>query len=261
MIKLALLGATGRMGTRVLHLLADDKRFQLVAALTSSSDPRFGEQIPIADRALTVADTCDAPFDVLLDFSVPAGTMTWLEQCQSAGAAMVIGPTGHTNDELQRIKAAASSIAILKANNFSVGINLLLSLVGEVAKRLGNAYDIEIIEHHHNKKVDAPSGTALTLLEALLEATGRNQSEHVIHGREGQTGAKPDRQIGVHAVRSGDVVGRHEIIFGGIGESITITHEAHSRDTFAKGALEAAAWIHDKPPGLYTMKDVLAGRG
>ncbi len=259
MIRLALLGATGRMGTRVLDLLADDDRFQLVAALTTPDDPRLGEQIRVADRSLTVTDACDAPIDVLLDFSVPAGTMSWLDRCQSACTAMVIGPTGHTEDELQRIEAAASSIAILKATNFSVGINLLLSLVGDVANRLGDAYDVEIIEHHHNKKVDAPSGTAVSLLDALIEATGRDRERDPIFGRKGNTETRPKTQIGVHAIRMGDTVGHHEVHFAGPGETISIQHTAHSRDTFARGALEAAAWIDTKPPGRYTMENVLTG--
>ena len=134
-------------------------------------------------------------------------------------------------------------------------------MLPQIARELGDDFDIEIVETHHTRKADAPSGTALTLLETLREATGRHSSDNVTHGRHGRVGAKPAKQIGVHAVRSGDVVGRHQIIFGGVGESITIAHEAHSRDTFAKGALEAAAWIHGKPPGLYSMKDVLRGRG
>ena len=198
---------------------------------------------------------------MLIDFSAPEGTMKFLSLCQQNKAGLLICCTGHTEEQKAQITKAAGRIPILMASNFSLGINLLLNMLPRIARELGDDFDIEIVETHHTRKIDAPSGTALTLLEALLEATDRNRSEHVIHGREGQTGAKPDRQIGVHAVRSGDVVGRHEIIFGGVGESITITHEAHSRDTFAKGALEAAAWIHNKPPGLYTMKDVLAGRG
>ena len=173
----------------------------------------------------------------------------------------LIGCTGHTEEQKAQITKAAGRIPFLMASNFSLGINLLLNMLPRIARELGDDFDIEIVETHHTRKIDAPSGTAFTLLDTLLSSSNLSRSEHVIHGREGQTGAKPDRQIGVHAVRSGDVVGRHEIIFGGVGESITITHEAHSRDTFAKGALEAAAWIHNKPPGLYTMKDVLSERG
>ncbi len=243
MITLAIGGYRGRMGQRLEALLAADARFEIVA------------------RHDLDTDSTDDTFGVLVDFSAPEGTMKFLSLCQQKSAGLLIGFTGHTEEQKARITQAAGNISILMAYNFSLGINLLLNMLPRIARELGNDFDVEIVETHHARKVDAPSGTALTLLDALLDATDRSRSEHVIYGREGQVGAKPDRQIGVHAVRSGDVVGRHEIIFGGVGESITITHEAHSRDTFAKGALEAAAWIHDKPPGLYTMKDVLAGRG
>ncbi len=247
MIKLAIGGYRGRMGQRLEALLADDARFEIVSRYdldTTSTDDNF---------------------DVLIDFSVPEGTMKFLSLCQRRSAGLLVGCTGHSDEQKSHITNAAGDIPILRAYNFSLGINLLLNMLPRIARELGNDFDVEIVETHHTRKVDAPSGTALTLLDALLAAlpaaTDHSRSEHVIYGREGRVGAKPDRQIGVHAVRSGDVVGRHEIIFGGVGESITITHEAHSRDTFAKGALEAAAWIHDKPPGLYTMKHVLAGRG
>ncbi len=243
MIKLAIGGYRGRMGQRLEALVANDARFEVVARYDLESD------------------AADPAFDVLIDFSAPEGTMKFLSLCQQRRAGLLIGCTGHTEEQKAQITQAAGNIPILMAYNFSLGINLLLNILPRIARELGDDFDAEIVETHHTRKVDAPSGTALTLLDALLEGTGRNRSEHVIHGREGQVGAKPDRQIGVHAVRSGDVVGRHEIIFGGVGESITITHEAHSRDTFAKGALEAAAWIHDKPPWLFTMKDVLSERG
>ncbi len=243
MITVAIGGYRGRMGQRLEALLADDARFEIVSRYDLDTD------------------FADDTFDVLIEFSAPEGTMKFLSLCQRKSAGLLIGCTGHTEEQKERITKAASHIPILMAYNFSLGMNLLLNMLPRIARELGNDFDVEIVETHHTRKLDAPSGTALTLLDALLDATNRNRSEHVIHGREGQVGAKPDRQIGVHAVRSGDVVGRHEIIFGGVGESITITHEAHSRDAFAKGALEAAAWIHDKPPGLYTMKDVLAERG
>ncbi len=243
MIKLAIGGYRGRMGQRIEALVMDDARFEIVSRYDLDTD------------------TTDGTFDVLIDFSAPEGTMRFLSSCQQKSAGLLIGCTGHTEEQKARITKAAGDVPILLAYNFSLGINLLLNILPRIARELGDDFDVEIVETHHTRKVDAPSGTALTLLEALLAATNHSRSEHVIYGREGHVGAKPDRQIGIHAVRSGDVVGRHEIIFGGVGESITITHEARSRDTFAKGALEAAAWIHGKPPGLYTMKEVLAGRG
>ena len=247
MITVSIGGYRGRMGQRLEALVADDARFEIVARYDLDTE------------------TTDDTFDVLIDFSAPEGTMKFLSLCQQKSAGLLIGCTGHTEEQKAHITQAAGDLPILLASNFSLGINLLLNMLPRIARELGDDFDIEIVETHHTRKIDAPSGTALTLLDALLPAlpaaTDRSRSEHVIYGREGRVGAKPDRQIGVHAVRSGDVVGRHEIIFGGVGESITITHEAHSRDTFAKGALEAAAWIHNKPPGLYTMKDVLSERG
>ncbi len=243
MITVCIGGYRGRMGQRLEALLADDARFEIVS--------RYD---------LDTASTDDT-FDVLIDFSAPEGTMKFLSLCHQKRAGLLIGCTGHTEEQKAQITLAAGDVPILMAYNFSLGINLLLNILPRIARELGNDFGIEIVETHHTRKIDAPSGTARTLLDTLLAATDRNRSEHVIYGREGQVGAKPNRQIGIHAVRSGDVVGRHEIIFGGVGESITITHEAHSRDTFAKGALEAAAWIHNKPPGLYTMKDVLSERG
>ena len=256
MIKLALLGATGRMGTRVLNLLADDPRFQVVAALTRSNDSRLGDRIQVGAATVTMADETRTPFDVLLDFSVPQGTMRWLEHCQRGGSAMVIGATGHSDEQLDRITATAGRIAILKASNFSIGINLLLALAGDVGRRLGDDFDIEIIEHHHSQKIDAPSGTAIALTDAIVEATGRDRENDVIYGRQGQAGRRPPRQIGLHAVRMGSLVGRHEIHYSSSDETVTLLHTAHSRDAFARGALQAAAWIASRPPNMYTMRDV-----
>ncbi len=258
MTRLAVLGATGRMGTRVLALVDGDPRFDVVAAVTDRSDPRCGDTIEVCGKTLVVADGCDLDFDVLIDFSVPEVTIAWVDGCVSTGAAMVIGATGHTTEQLDRLHAASARIAILRASNFSVGVNLLLDVVGEVARRLGDAYDIELIEHHHNRKIDAPSGTALSLLDAVVDATGRDRDVDVVFGRSGDTGARPHRQIGVHAVRMGELVGHHELHFSGPGESLRISHTAHSRDTFARGAIEAAAWLAHKPAGVYGMRDFLS---
>lgn len=243
MIKLAIGGYRGHMGQRLEALASDDERFEVVS--------RYDLEVEAADR----------PFDVLIDFSAPEGTMKFLSLCRRNQAGLLVGCTGHSAEQKAQITSAAEALPVLIAYNFSLGINLLLKMLPRIARELGDDFDIEIVETHHTRKVDAPSGTALTLLQTLREATDRTSSDNVTHGRHGRVGAKPAKQIGMHAVRSGDVVGRHQIIFGGVGESITIAHEAHSRDTFAKGALEAAAWIRGKPPGLYTMKDVLAERG
>ncbi|NOT00855.1 MAG: 4-hydroxy-tetrahydrodipicolinate reductase [Phycisphaerales bacterium] len=260
MIRLALLGATGRMGTRVLELLKADERFALVAALTSGGDARLGEAVVAGTQTVTIADRCDAAFDVLVDFSVPAGTMQWLDRCVERRAAMVIGATGYTAEQMARIDRAAERIAILQSSNFSVGVALLRSLVKETTRTIGAKSDIEIIEHHHNQKVDAPSGTANTLTEDIGETLGRDVERDVVHGRTGDVGPRPQGQIGVHSVRMGSIVGRHEVHFATVDETITLIHSAHSRDVFARGALDAAAWIAGRGPGRYTMDDMLSAR-
>jgi len=258
MIRLALLGATGRMGLRVADLLNDDPRFHLVAALTRRDDPRLGQSLQYRNQDLRFTESTDDPFDVLLDVAAPAATISWLEPCIQQSAAMVIGSTGHSPTQLAAIQAVANRIPVLKTGNFSLGVNLLLSLVADIANRLGDDYDIEIIEHHHNQKVDAPSGTAVSFLDTIIRATGRRPDADIIYGRQGHTGPRPKRQIGVHAVRMGDIVGHHEILFSAPGETISLRHTAASRDTFARGALHACAWLHGKPPGLlYSMTDTL----
>ncbi len=239
MIRLAIGGCRGRTGQRVVALAQNDPRFNLAALYDS-------------DTPLT-----DQPFDVMIDFSTPAGTMTLLEHCLRFRRPLVTGVTGHTPDQLRRIHEAADEIPVLHSPNFSIGINVLLEVAPLLARRLSDDFDIEIVETHHAGKVDAPSGTALSLLDAIIQATGRNKQTDVVHGREGQIGPKDKKQIAVHAVRTGDVVGSHQIIFGGSGESITLSHEARSRDIFAHGALKAAAWITHQPPGLYSMRNVI----
>ena len=258
MIQLAIAGAAGRTGRKVLDLACRDDRFAIAVALTASDCPTCGSTLRVGDQDIPMVDTLDASADVLIDFTVAAGTMAWLEVCASRKIPMVIGATGHDDQQLARIREAAGVIPMVKATNFSVGINVILNLVGWLARELGEEYDLEIVEAHHRHKADAPSGTALTLLDELLAATGRTRDEHAIFGRHGRTGERPAGQIGVHALRLGEIVGRHEVHFSGPGETITLRHTAHSRDTFAVGALRAAAWIVGREPGFYTMRDVMA---
>jgi len=264
MIRLAVAGAAGRMGTRIVALASADKRFALTAPLESPTHARIGTDagtlagvgilgVPIADR---LPDP-PAKVNVLIDFSTPAGSMRSLALCVEAGCALVMGTTGHSDEQLAAIREAAERIPLLKASNMSVGMNLMFQLAGRMAAALGNEYDIEIVEAHHRFKADAPSGTALTLRDRILEATGRRADTDVVYGRQGQTGARPARQIGMHALRIGDTVGEHAVHFGTLGETVTLAHSAHTRDTFVQGALRAAAWIVDQSPGLYDMQDVL----
>lgn len=273
MIRFAIAGATGRMGRAVLEQAGGDDRFAVAAAITVSDDPLLGQPLRIGATDVPLVDRMVGECDVLIDFTVPAGTMHWLDQCTERKIPMVIGATGHDAAQLARITKAGASIPFVKATNFSLGVNALFTVAKQLAHTLGPDYDIEIVETHHRRKVDAPSGTAASFLEAVQAgraasiptskgiissgAPPSTDAETVVHGRQGETGPRPRGEIGVHALRMGDVVGHHEIHFGGPGETITLTHTAHSRTTFAAGALHAAAWIVVKPPGIYTMADVL----
>lgn len=261
MTRIALAGAAGRMGKCIVRLIREGAAFELVAALERADSPAVGadcgEVAGIGRCNLPIQPRTAADFDVLLDFSTPAGTMQWLDFCASRDRPIVVCPTGHDDAQLARIRAVAARIAVLQSPNTSLGVNLMLRLVAEVAARLGDDSDIEIVEVHHRFKRDAPSGTAMALLRAIAEATGRDAATDAVFGRYGRTGERPRRQIGVHAVRAGDTVGEHEVRFGVLGETLSIRHVAQTRDTFARGALRAAAWLVGKPPGLYSMQDVL----
>ena len=259
MIRLAIAGATGRTGSRVLELAGHDDQFEVVAALVAPGSLVIGGKTQCGQRNLAFCDTLKECCDVLIDFTTPAGTMSWLDVCQKQGIALVCGVTGHDDRHLSRLAEAARQIPVLHASSFSCGIEVLGRLIVQLAQELGPAYDVEIIETHHRHKVDAPSGTAMTLLARLAEATGRTMQSNAIFGRSGPTAERPTGQIGVHSVRMGDHVGTHEVHFSGLGETLTIRHVAHSRDIFAAGALRAAAWIVRQPSvSLYTLGDMMS---
>jgi len=262
MIEMAVNGAAGRMGQRLVALIAGDPACTLVAALEGQDHPRLGEDagrvaggeslgIPLAH------DLTTAP-DVLVDFSTPAAILERLDVCSRNRIGMVIGTTGLTDEDLKQIQTAAHQTAVLVEPNMSLGINLLYDLAAQAACALTDAFDVEIVETHHRFKADAPSGTALALARTVCEATDRRFEKTVVFGREGHTGVRPTGEIGIHAVRAGDVVGEHRLIFSGLGERVELVHVAHTRDAFARGALRAAKVIARSPAGLYTMRDVLA---
>lgn len=261
MIRLAVAGAAGRMGVRIITLASQGDAFKVVAAIERGDHEAIGQDVGevcgLGRMGLDVSENAAAGFDVLIDFSRPACTEAILGLGLKAGRPLVIGTTGHEPQALKAIDDAARKIAIVKAANMSVGVNLLLKLAGQLARALGDEYDIEIVESHHRFKTDAPSGTALALRDAIVEATGRDVETDVLYGRHGEAGQRPTRQIGMHALRIGDTVGEHEIHFGNLGETLVLRHSAHTRDTFATGALRAAAWVIDKPAGKYDMWDVL----
>jgi 4-hydroxy-tetrahydrodipicolinate reductase len=198
-----------------------------------------------------------AKCDAVIDFSHHAFTSTLLAEAVANNKPLVIGTTGHTDLERQEIAEAAQSIPIVFAANYSVGVNTLFWLTRKAAQILGDSCDIEVVEMHHRHKIDAPSGTARSLAEILCGEIGMNYDEDVAHGREGLVGPRPSKQIGMHSLRGGDVVGDHTVIFASDGERLELTHKASSRMTFASGAVRAALWLQGKEPGLYSMEDVL----
>jgi 4-hydroxy-tetrahydrodipicolinate reductase len=214
-----------------------------------------------ADRDLTLAATLDigdalAPIgqaDVLIDFTRPEGTLQHLEHCKAA----VIGTTGFSASQLKTISERAKRIPIVLSPNFAIGVNVVFRLAETAARALGDAYDVEIVEAHHRHKVDAPSGTALKLGEIIASALKTNLQKEAKHGRHGDTGERPAKQIGFHAIRGGDIVGEHTVIFAGSGERVEVTVRSQSRMTYAAGALRAAKWLKGRPAGLYDMSDVL----
>lgn len=264
-IRIVVAGAAGRTARRIVALASADPDVNVAAALESPGSNNLGtdagDLAGVGPLSVPLSDHCPEDFDVLIDFSLPAGTIQWLEECRRLSRPMVIGTTGHSDAQLLQIRDAAQRIAVLQAPNMSVGVNVLLRLAGQLGELLGPSYDVEITETHHRFKVDAPSGTALALRDAV--SRGRHASGEadptVVYGRQGYTGQRPPGQIGIHSLRSGDTVGQHTVSFGTLGETITIGHSAHSRDTFAAGALRAAKWIVGRPPGIYDMHDVLFG--
>jgi len=260
MIKIAITGAAGRMGRRIAALAIESEQFDIVSAMEVPGSDALGRDIGelagVGAFGVKVTEALDEAPEVLIDFSLPEGTMHWLEACMGCGAAMVIGTTGLTESQAAAVADAAGTIPIVHAANMSVGVNVLLKVAGEVAKALGADYDIEISETHHRFKKDAPSGTAIALARSICAATGKSYGDAAVLGRGGHCPRKPG-EIGMHALRVGDTIGEHSVHFGNLGETITLGHSAHTRDTFVRGALRAAAWIAGKKPSLYDMQDVL----
>jgi len=198
--------------------------------------------------------------DAVIDFTHATVTAAVAQACADQGKTLVIGTTGHSDEDLESISKCSTVIPLVMAPNFSVGVNSLFWLVHNAARILGDSFDVEVVEMHHRHKQDAPSGTARRLVEVLAAVRGLKYDEHTQHGRFGMTGARKGTEIGMHALRGGDVVGDHTVVFAGDGERIELTHKASSRDTFATGALRAAKWAHGRAPGLYDMQDVLGLR-
>ncbi len=259
--KLVVIGAAGRMGRRVIALAAESGRFDIVGTIENEGHPDIGEDAGqvagIGPLNVSLGSSWPAEANVAIDFSLPEAADRTLQQCTARGAALVMGTTGLTATQQEAVKTAAKRIPILYGTNMSVGMNVLFSIVGKVAAMLGEDYDIEIVEEHHRFKKDAPSGSALTLAQNICKATNRPYPDSLIHGRNGKEALRRKGEIGMHAVRAGDITGVHSVIYSTLGETITLNHTAHSRDTLVRGALRAAEWILGKPPALYSMTDVL----
>jgi 4-hydroxy-tetrahydrodipicolinate reductase len=244
-MKIAIAGAGGRMGRTLIEAAAADRELSVVCAVDPAAAGQQVGGLKVVSDLRAVAQA-----DVVLDFTRPEGTLALLEHAR----AMVIGTTGFTEEDKDRIAQAAKRIPIVQAANFAVGVNTVYRLAETAARILGEDYDVEIVEAHHRHKVDAPSGTALQLGEIVAAALGKKE---FVFGRKGVIGERQPKQIGFHAIRGGDIVGEHTVIFAGAGERVEVTVRSQSRLTYANGALRAAKWLQGRPPGLYAMADVL----
>lgn len=265
-LKVVIAGCSGRMGHALLEGVFADVELILHGALDRADNVHLGrdagEQFGRVSGVKVVADIDVAlnGADVLVDFTRPEASMLYLAACQKHKVKMIIGTTGFSTEEKQKIEAAAKEIAIVFAPNMSVGVTLLINLVEQAARVLNEGYDIEVVEMHHRHKVDAPSGTALRLGEAAAHGLGQDLKDCAVYAREGVTGEREAGKIGFATMRGGDVVGDHTVVLAGIGERVELTHKASSRATFALGALRAAKYLAAKDSGLYDMRDVLGLR-
>lgn len=264
MIKAVVCGAAGRMGGRLIALMKEAGDFELAGAVERPDHPAVGQDaaevagvgkagVPIATDLSRAAVGGQVGFD----FTAPEAALQNIAKAAEAGLAMVVGTTGMKPEALARAKELAQRIPLLIAPNMSVGVNVMYTLLGQAAATLGDDYDVEICEIHHHFKADAPSGTAAKMAQVVAGALRRDLGQVGVYGRHGIVGERKPKEIGVHALRAGDIAGEHTVIFAGMGERIEITHRAHSRDNFARGALRAARWLVGKPAGLYDMGDVL----
>lgn len=264
MVRMAVAGAAGRMAKRVLKAIHDHPQAEAAAAFEAPGHPAVGRPLSeVAGLAGLPGVVGDDPAqalssaDVLIDFTAPAATLKALAAAAEAGKAGVIGTTGLNDAQKKELAGLAQKTPVVYAPNMSVGMNLMFRLAGMMAGALGPDYALELVEAHHDQKVDAPSGTAVKLIEQMAQARGLDPAQAAIYGRKGMVGPRTRDEIGVSVIRGGDIVGDHTVYFIGQGERLELTHRAHSRDTFAQGAVRAALWVQGKAPGLYDMTDVL----
>jgi len=263
-LKIAVLGATGRMGKAILSCLDDNEDIALVGAVTEPGDPALGrdagevagvgpKDVPLTDdRAQALHGA-----HVAIDFTLPAALEANVRACVEVGTALVVGTTGLADKHFATLSAAAREIPIVYARNMSVGVNVFMELARRAAEALGPEYDVEIVEAHHRSKVDAPSGTALEIGEHIAAARGRRLEDLAVFGRHGHTGPRVPGTIGFSVIRAGSIVGDHSVLFAAPEERIEVSHHAIDRKSFARGAIRAARWLAGQPPGQYSMRDVL----
>ncbi len=262
--KVVVTGASGRMGQTLVNLISKSDQLELVGALERPNHEWLGQDIGIAmgGSKLGVVVSEDpieviANAEAVIDFTTPSATIEFSKFAAQARAIHIIGTTGFSEKDLEKIKAASFHSVVVRAGNMSLGVNLLVALTRKVAAALDEEFDIEIIEAHHKHKVDSPSGTALMLGEAAADGRGISLTETAVRGRDGITGARKAGSIGFASIRGGDIVGKHDVVFASNGEQLTLSHNATDRNIFARGALKAVIWGREKQPGLYDMMDVL----
>ena len=263
-MKVAIVGAAGRMGSRLIHAVLEAEGLELTGATERPGHPQIGMDAGLVAGAgelgILISDDLAATMvnaDVLIDFTFPDVTLKNLHVCAELGKRVVSGSTGFTPEQRAEVEKYAEKVPVVLAPNMSVGVNVCFKLLKEAAKILGDDFDVEVVELHHNKKKDSPSGTAVRMGEVVAEALGRDYNRVANYHREGLCGERTREEIGMQTVRGGDIVGEHTVYFIGMGERIEISHRAMSRDMFARGAARACQWLNGKEPGLYDMQDVL----
>ena len=264
MIRVVITGVCGRMGQCITRCVAQQADMELVGAIQYPLHPQIGSDAGVVAGVGEIGVAVTGKLhdvlqdaDVVIEFSKPNATLGYLQQVVNADKAIVIGTTGFTQDQFATVRALASQIRCVMAPNMSLGVNVAIQALELIAKALGDDYNIEVIEAHHNHKADSPSGTALRLVKTVATALERNLDEVGVYGRHGIVGARPKQQIGIHAVRGGDIAGDHTVLFATEGEQLSVVHRAHSPEAFAKGAIRAARWVVDAPKGLHDVSEVL----
>lgn len=264
-IRAIVVGAAGKMGGRIIHVIKETPSIELYRAIERADHPSMGKDVGEAIGlgrigVILEGELKKAGADVIINFTNPQSSLESLQFAKENGLAIVIGTTGLSPEQLNRVKELSKSVRCVFSPNMSVGINVMFRIVQEIAQVLGPEYDVEIVEAHHRLKKDSPSGTAVRLGELIAKVMGRDFDRVGVYGRKGMVGERTKEEIGMQVIRAGDIVGEHTVLFGGMGERLEVTHRAHSRDNFARGAVRAALWVVNQPTGLYDMQDVLGLR-